>query len=151
MNSMRMRRELEQRFQKDQESFHQKDWVTLESIYEQNAQWLKKIIANSGWPDERKVGEKGEQAAWLIVQHASDILFQEHCLQLLQHFPATTARLQYIAYLTDRILVSKEKPQKYGTQFHYGKPFPITDRNNLEERRKKMHLEPFDEYYRRMN
>ncbi len=141
MNYSQISQELVRRFQEDQELLRQKDWVNLEAICDRNVDWLKKIIAKVGWLDEQKVGDQGEQAAWLIVQHASDISFQESCLQFLQQLPETVSRLGYIAYLTDRILVKKGKPQVYGTQFSYGKPFPITDPENLDKRRSQMYLD----------
>lgn len=150
MNNLQIREELVRRFDEDQEFFRQKAWAILEQVCAQNALWLKEVISVLGWPDKQKVGEKGEQAAWLIVQHASDINLQEQCLQYLQHLPQTQERLEYIAYLTDRMLVIKGEQQVYGTQFHYGAPFPIINQKDLDKRRQQMGLEPFNKYYQRM-
>ena len=150
MDYLTLREELLYRFREDQELSRQKAWTILEKIYDSNAQWLAEILNQIGWPDEQRFGIEGEQAAWLIAQHASDTLFQERCLQLLQRLPPTQERLEYVAYLTDSILVKKGEQQLYGTQFSYGEPSPIADRKHLDERRRTIGLEPFLEYYQRM-
>src|SRR3989338_5880370 len=120
MNYLDLREELVRRFREDQELSRKKALTMLEKVYDQNALWLKNVVNTLGWPDKQKVGYEGEQSAWLIAQHASDIAFQERCLQYLQRLPQTRKRLEYIAYLTDRILVQKGEQQLYGTQFYHG-------------------------------
>ena len=150
MSYLDLREELVRRFREDQELSRKKAWTMLEKVYDQNALWLKNVVNTLGWPDKQKVGDEGEQSAWLIAQHASDIDFQERCLHYLQHLPQTRERLEYIAYLTDRILVQKGEQQIYGTQFHHREPSPIVDQKNLDKRRQQIGLELFKEYYQRM-
>ena len=58
----------------------------MEAVHIRNAQRLEEIIDESGWPDERVVGEDGAKAAWFIAQHAIGLPnFQRKCLALLQH------------------------------------------------------------------
>ncbi|MFA5142110.1 MAG: DUF6624 domain-containing protein [Candidatus Woesearchaeota archaeon] len=118
--------------------------------YVGNTLWLKDIIKERGWPSSDLVDIVGEQSAWLIAQHSEDVAFQEECLGYLKALPLTDDRKQYIAYLTDRILVGKGLPQIFGTQFSYGKVWPIEDESGLDVRRKEMCLEPFEEYRRIM-
>ena len=116
-----------------------------------NAHALSSLIAN-GWPTVAQVGEEGQKAAWLIVQHAIGLpQFQRQCLALLQ---AAASRNEVpawqVAMLTDRVRVLEGHPQLYGTQFDWNEngemaPLPIEDLGNVEERRARVGLESLAE------
>ncbi len=106
------------------------------------------------------MGEQGDHAAWLIVQHSDlDTVFQNQSLRLM-----TIAANQHntsganFAYLIDRYLVNKGLPQIYGTHFSGfiykdGKAIemnsrPIKDPETVDERRKSVGLPPLSEYKR---
>ena len=59
-----------------------------------------------------------------------------------------------LAYLTDRVLVHRGEPQRYGTQFMIrngpAEPYPIADEENLDRRRADAGLEPFASYSERL-
>lgn len=121
-----------------------------------NTKTLKKIIEKYGWPDEMLVEKEGAEAAWLIAQHADhDVNFQKTCLALMQTHKSPISKI-HLAYLSDRINVHEGKKQKYGTQFYFDKkankllPQPIADKKNIEIRRKRIGLEPFEEYTKRL-
>jgi len=92
----------------------------------------------------------------LLVQHADhDRPFQENVLELMLAQPEGEVLKRDIAYLTDRLLVGKNLPQRYGTQF-----YPVFDEEgrfkkcalrevedpqNLETRRVQMEMETFGE------
>jgi hypothetical protein len=127
-----------------------------ETVDLKNTNKLKKIIEKYGWPDEALVGKEGCEAAWLIAQHADhDIAFQTSCLSLMKTKKKTIPHVQ-IAYLTDRIHVNKGEKQIYGTQFYFDKkknkllPRPISEKPKLEARRKRIGLEPFLTYTKRL-
>lgn len=112
---------------------------------------LKKIIAQYGWPTIPMVGVEASMDAWLIAQHADhDRIFQKECLVLLKKLPAGHISPSNIAYLEDRMLVSQQKPQLYGTQFdRIGpemKPLPIRDKRHVDERRRLLGLSTLAEY-----
>jgi hypothetical protein len=118
-------------------------------VHESNASRLQAIIAEIGWPTERRVGEQAAHAAWLIAQHAiSRPDFQRSCLALL----AAAAREHLIplwqpAMLEDRIRTFEGRPQRYGTQLEpdaHGKlrPHAIEDPERVDERRRAVGLEP---------
>ena len=123
----------------------------MEAVHVANARALSSMIENR-WPTEAEVGEEGQRAAWLIVQHAIGLpQFQRQCLALLQ---AATARGEapawQVAMLTDRVRVLEGQPQVYGTQFDWDEqgrmsPLPIEDAGNVEERRARVGLEPLAE------
>lgn len=111
---------------------------------------LYEIVDQHGWPGKTLVAADGENAAWLIVQHADvDRAFQKKCLRLMEAMPQGEVEPKHLAYLTDRILVGEHKPQRYGTQIdNEFKPRPIEDAENVDKRRAEMGLQPLADYLR---
>jgi hypothetical protein len=152
-----LRRELRDRFHKDQEA--RDAWVKagmgdtamaarVEAIDSDNTARLKEVVARVGWPGKKLVGSDGARWAWLLVQHADrDHAFQVQCLALLERAVATgdAGEAEY-AYLYDRIATAEGRPQRYGTQFKDDKPFPIEDEAHVDERRKRLGMPTMAEY-----
>jgi hypothetical protein len=117
-----------------------------------NTARMKEIVDQLGWPGRSLVGGQAEHAAWLLVQHADlDPRFQRRCLSLLeQAVKDGQAEAKDFAYLTDRVLIAEGKKQAYGTQYEASKgqikPKPIEDEARVDERRKKIGLEPLANY-----
>lgn len=118
----------------------------------ENLPWLKKVVAEIGWPGRSAVGEDGANAAWLLAQHAdTDPAFQRRCLDLLtvaaEQGEATKVQ---VAYLTDRVLLAEGKPQEFGTQAiaRNGQWAPrlLRDPGSVDQRRSAMSLGPLAEY-----
>ncbi|MCK9903738.1 hypothetical protein MXD63_27265 [Frankia sp. Cpl3] len=125
------------------------------AVDEDNTAWLRRVVAEHGWPDTSLVGEEGAHNAWLLAQHADhDPVFQAECLDLLAAaVECGTASPADLAYLTDRVRRAHGDLQLYGTQFWYGadglgelQPQPIAEPDRLDERRAAAGLGPFDEY-----
>jgi len=121
----------------------------LEAIHVRNASRLKEILAEHGWPVPALVGDDGDEAAWLIVQHAiGDPPFQRQCLRLLQDAAESgDVPLWQTAMLEDRIRMFEGRPQIYGTQLETDsdgavRPYLLEDPEHVEERRSKVGLEP---------
>ncbi|MBN1325576.1 hypothetical protein JW977_01160 [Candidatus Falkowbacteria bacterium] len=136
---------------KDQKMRRSGKWDFL--VDKKNTAELKKIIESYGWPDIPLVGKIGSMNAWLIAQHADhDLKFQKKCLKLMEKkLKEKKIELQYYPYLKDRVLVNSGKTQIFGTQFYHHKtkglvPRPIYDIKNIDRRRKKYKLGPFEEY-----
>ncbi|WP_217428572.1 DUF6624 domain-containing protein [Microlunatus speluncae] len=131
------------------------DEARLESVDADNRTWLAAVIAEHGWPGASLVGVAGAHAAWLLAQHADqDPEFQRDCLALLrQACDAGEATRADLAYLDDRVRTAAGEPQRYGTQGrvdHEGRwtPGPIEAPDELDERRRSVGLEPFEDYRR---
>lgn len=131
---------------------------TLERVDKENLAWLKGVVERHGWPGKSLVGRDGSQGAFLIAQHAvSDLDFMTKCLGLLKEaYKAGEAEGQWVALMTDRLLVMKEKkPQLYGTQLvpKDGKlvPQPIEDEANVDKRRKELGMPPLADYLKMVN
>ena len=112
----------------------------MEAVHRQNANQLREIIAEIGWPTHSKVGEQASDAAWLIAQHAiGEPAFMKGCYTLMQ-LVAYDIRLTNLAYLHDRICYFSGQPQRYGTQYDGDRLYPVEDAVNLNAFRVEMHL-----------
>jgi hypothetical protein len=120
-----------------------------------NRRWLAETIERSGWPGKSRVGESAAHAAWLLVQHAdADLPFQEKCLELMKAAPLGEVAQVDIAYLTDRVLVARQRPQIYGTQCREMngrfEPQECVEPESLDQRRLSVGLGPMSEYLQQM-
>lgn len=121
-----------------------------------NTAWIRAQIAQYGWFDLSTYGERADEAAWLMVQHADRTpAFQGEMLPFLEERAAsgeTSARR--VAYLWDRVAVKEGRPQRYGTQMNCenGQAAPIgglSDPDHVEERLAALGMHSFA-FYRRM-
>lgn len=90
----------------------------MEAVHRNNAERLRQIIDEHGWPDSELAGGDGTLAAWFIAQHAiGEPDFQRRALELVREkviqgkVPAAQE-----AFLADRIAMYEGRPQCYGTQ-----------------------------------
>src|SRR5918997_1593787 len=130
----------------------------MREIHERNNRRIREIVAAHGWPGRALVGEDGCEAAWLVVQHAVlEPEFQDSCVPLLEAAVAAgDAPAWQLAYLKDRMLVRRGRPQVYGTQYRMtetGKsvPFQIEDPEGVDERRRAVGLSTLEENTRRIH
>lgn len=121
-------RELAQRAERDQDARAfttsgkpptSQQLLTLKTVDAENLQWLKRLVAEHGFPRASEVGTKGVSDAWLLVQHASsDPEFQGSILHALLANSASYRSIRpEIATLFDRVQLAQGKAQRYGTQF----------------------------------
>ena len=119
-----------------------------------NTAWMKQLVAERGWPGYSLVGRDGEQAAFLIVQHATqDTAFMARVLPLLERAYATgEAEGPQVALLTDRLARQRGQAQIYGTQASIvnGRFVldPIADSANVDKRRAQLGIPPVAAYKR---
>lgn len=122
----------------------------MEAVHVRNAQRLKEIVIQFGWPDQQKVGDGGAEAAWLIAQHAIGLPdLQRSFLHLLQE-AAQERRVPrwHAAYLEDRIAMYEGRPQRYGTQWlddpvdGRTRPWNLVEADRVNEFRKEAGLRP---------
>lgn len=112
---------------------------------------LKAIVATEGWPSTALVSRDGVEAAWLLLQHATDTAWQASLLPVLERAAeAGDVRPSDVALLTDRVLVRSGRPQRYGSSFSIvsGRLVadPIEDEDNVDIRRASVGLPPMAEY-----
>ncbi len=129
----------------------------MRAVHEKNVAALKVIISRHGWPSIPLVGKEASKSAWLIAQHAVfDQDFMEECVVLLKQL-VTVNEVEgwQRAFLQDRILTMSGKEQIYGTQFDIDDegwpiPFPITEPEKVNERRKQFGLNSLEERLNQM-
>lgn len=91
----------------------------LDAVDADNLAWLSGLIREHGFPSAQQVGEGGLQDAWLLLQHADrDPQLQEDVLPaLVKRHADGELNANDVARTTDRVLLAKHQPQRYGTQF----------------------------------
>ncbi|MFJ1614494.1 DUF4135 domain-containing protein [Streptomyces sp. NPDC088249] len=114
--------------------------------------WLTDVIREHGWPGHALVGERAAEAACRLVQHAegpADLL--RECLARMEQAAAEgDIPWRHVAYTTDAIRLGEGSPQLYGTKFRRGagglEPCPIEDPGAVDERRRRLGMEPLARY-----
>ncbi len=78
---------------------------------------LKELIEKYGFPTISLVGRQGNENAFCLVQYQDrDIEFMEYFLSEALKQNLNEYVLYRLAFLSDRIDVNNEKPQRFGTQ-----------------------------------
>jgi outer membrane protein OmpA-like peptidoglycan-associated protein len=133
-----------------------KEWEELidkiKSIDSLNLIRLKQIIDQYGWPGPELVGDNGNAAVFLVVQHA-DIKTQEKYLPVMREAVKNgNAFASDLALLEDRVAVGQGKKQIYGSQIikdpKTGKDTlaTIEDFQNVDKRRAEVGLGSLEQY-----
>src|ERR1041385_6339397 len=152
-DTMAIKKQLEMILERDQKTRTNGDSASfVQYIDSTNLIPVGALIKKYGWPGKSFVGEKGNQAVFLVIQHA-DIKTQEKYLPLLDKSGAKGEASQADrALLQDRVLMRQGKKQIYGSQVVPDTTtggwmfYPIEDEKNVNERRKKAGLEPIEKY-----
>jgi hypothetical protein len=143
--------ELRRRVERDQRARADGEPETIRANDRENTAWLRSVIRAHGWPGLRLVGDQGGKDAWLLTLHAdADLAFQRQALDLLiEAVDGGDAPAWQVAYLVDRVLMHRGRPQRYGTQFHrvgtQWRPLPVEEPERIDERRTRLGLPPFAE------
>ena len=130
------------------DSVHAAFWDVQREIDADNLARIEAIIEARGWPGESEAGVDGARTVFLVIQHAP-LETQERYLPLLEAAVSEgEAEPWQLAMLTDRVLVRKGLPQRYGTQYRIDPETgekvyePIEDPEGLAERRAAIGLPP---------
>lgn len=140
----------------DPESSQFKERYAQQLLLDQkNVTSLLEIVSTNGWPRQSVVGDTGSTAAFLVLQH-SDLKLQKEYLSEIEALADTgEIKMEFLALLRDRILVSEGRPQIYGTQIYFNHlgahASPIGDVERVDIRRAKVGLPPLAQYLAMMN
>jgi hypothetical protein len=131
-------------------------------IFERHIPLLKEIITYNGYPTIKKVGAGASTHFFTLIQHSdSDPVFQASMLPVLKKLSkkGEVSKKDY-AFLYDRVQRNTGKKQLYGTQLSFDSngnlfdstnkiriPTDLADPKNVDRRRRKMTLEPLEQYY----
>lgn len=145
---------------KQYEHLNNNEWQSVkDSIFRKNKTRAEEIFNEYGYPGYDLIGEKAEQAYWLMVQHSDfDPEFQKKVLVGLEkQVENGNANSRNFGLLTDRVRLNTGKKQVYGTQVTYisqngqAIPKPLKDSANVNKRRAEVGLEPIEEYLNLMS
>lgn len=130
-------------------------WRTISEKDSSNVIVVSKILDERGWLGADIVGQRGNQALFLVVQHA-DITVQEKYLPMMRDaVKKGNAAASSLALLEDRVALGKGRRQIYGSQIGRDKETdtyyvsPLEDPDHVDERRKEVGLEPIADYVSR--
>lgn len=116
---------------------------------------VKNILDQYGWLGQDVIGDQGNTALFLVIQHA-DLKTQEKYLPIMREAVKNgKAESSQLALLIDRVEMGNGRPQIYGSQITMknGKyvVYKITDEVNVNKRRAAVELEPLEEYVKQWN
>jgi hypothetical protein len=131
----------------------------MSQIDSSNRKVLKQIYEKYGFLGFDKVGKKGANNFWLLLQHCDrDVNFQEEVLKMMkQEVELKNADAKNYAYLIDRVKRNTNQMQIYGTQAQLNKegtsyePQPVIEPENLNKRRYEVGLESIESYIKVLN
>lgn len=131
-------------------------------VFDRHIPIIKEIVANNEYPTIKKAGTDASHHFFALIQHSdSDPAFQSSMLPILQKLSkkGEVSKKDY-AFLYDRVQRNTAKKQLYGTQLSFDSkgnlfdstnkiiiPQDLADPDNVDKRRKKMGLEPLEQYY----
>jgi hypothetical protein len=121
-------------------------WKIKTKLNEQNISDLEKMISEHGWPKISDVGVRAASTAFLIIQHSDEKRQKKYLPGIEALCKINEADWQDYALMKDRVLISDNKPQIYGSQVKYNETskkyelFPIEDEEHVDERRLKVGL-----------
>ncbi len=80
--------------------------------------FMKNVLNEYDWIDQKRFGERVSMGAWLLVQHADDhVELQRLALTRMEPYLKTGGvSAKDYAYLWDRVAVNSGEKQRYGTQ-----------------------------------
>lgn len=131
------------------------EWNSFkDSVYKTHQKRMKQIFDKHGFVGIDLAGEQGSYDFWLMVQHSDHTPeFQKAVLEKMKiEVDNKNASSSNYAFLVDRVNLNTGKPQVYGTQVDYNFdkaqaiPKNLSDKENVNERRKIIGLEPLEVY-----
>lgn len=107
---------------------------------------IEKIIQRYGYPSRQIAGEAAD-IPFYIIGYAPVTIKEKYINEFILAADRGTISWTSLAHFIDKVKVAKGEKQVYGTQGEYDKDFklilyPVADPENLNERRKKVGLEP---------
>jgi len=114
---------------------------------------VDRIYATYGFPTIADVGERGNKVLPYLILHVRDTSFQKRYLPIIQK--ACEEQLiswEYFAMLYDRINITRNGHQRYGTQWILDKNrtlsglYPFEEEDMVAEYRKQVGLVPLSDF-----
>jgi hypothetical protein len=146
--------EIEEKYGWDSEEI-QKQWKIIMEKDSINLVKVRKILDERGWLGPDVIGNKGNMAIFLVIQHA-DLEVQDEYLPLMREaVQLGKARASSLALLEDRVALGKGEKQIYGSQIGRDEDtgeyyvLPIVEPENVDQRRAEVGLGRLQDYVSR--
>ncbi|MFN0035416.1 MAG: DUF6624 domain-containing protein [Saprospiraceae bacterium] len=113
------------------------------------------ILDWHGWLGRDKVGARGNQTLFLVIQHSNQKTQEKYLPMMREAVKNGNASASSLALLEDRVALGQGKKQVYGSQIGFDKTaqksyvLPLEDPDHVDERRAAAGLGPLAEYVRR--
>jgi len=121
-------------------------------IDHENLEIVSSLLEKCGMPNKDELSNQQYNAIWLVIQHSGR---NDYAKKYLPMFELAAEKGDFdwgaIALLKDRSLMYDGKPQIYGSQISNGKLWELTEPEYVNKRRKKMGLEPIEDYLKRFD
>lgn len=113
------------------------------------------ILEKTGWPSIKSVGENANTAVWMVMLDADNAIKEQYLPLLRASVAKGESNPAHLAFIEDKILVSKGLPQMFGTQLTLSQGqtslYPVANPDALNRRRKSIGLEPIEVYLASVN
>ena len=122
-------------------------WQVIERQDAANLLKVTALLDKYGWLSAKDVGEKGNSALFLVIQHADRKTWEKYVPVMRDAVKRKHADAADLAKLEDRLALEQGKKQIYGTQLGRDETtnryyvFPIEDPDHLDDRRIEMGLD----------
>ena len=125
-------------------------WKTISMYDSINVLKVTAIIDKYGWQGRDVVGASGNEAVFLVIQHADSATQDKYLPVMREAVKNKKAQPSALALLEDRVALKHGKMQTYGSQITGDANgmflAPLTDPDNVDKRRAEVGLEPLAEY-----
>lgn len=123
----------------------------LTKINTDNVDFVKKVIAEIGFPTIDLTSEKAYRAVVLVILHSGDLELLNSSIKTMENDKSGSTKKRDIAYMIDKARVTQSMPQLFGTQYKIDKDgnfefIEIENPEELEKRRAEYGMESFVEY-----
>ena len=127
-------------------------WPEVRAIDIENQQQLLAMIPDEGWFRRSRYGDNAAASAFLIVQHGDETLWERFLPIFSDLLPSGEVPGSEYAMMYDRLQMTKDLPQRYGTQMTcplgtgQWTLWRLEDADRVDEYRASVGLGPVAEY-----
>lgn len=134
--------------------------LAIEKMKVQDALNLKEVshlLDSCGWLGADKIGDDGHMDLFLAIQHADTSAMVKYLPILRKAVSDKLAESSSLALMEDRVNVSRNLPQRYGSQIYYDQNekryqlYPLEDSLNVDQLRAEVQLQPLATYVAKWN
>lgn len=130
-------------------------WAKARKADSINLVKVTRIIDQYGWPGPDIVGDEGNEAVFLTIQHADPVTQNKYIDVMRAAVKAGKAQGEALALLEDRVALGKGEKQIYGSQIGMDDSgtyiAPMIDPDNVDKRRAAVGLGPIADYVKNWN